>query len=32
MGIREAFDLEKSKDTFPWEQYLKESLAYTKKK
>lgn len=29
-GIREAYRLEKSADTYPWEQYLAESLAYTK--
>ena len=29
-GIREAFGLRKSPDTFLWEQYLNESLAYTK--
>lgn len=29
-GIREAYGLEKSSDTYPWEQYLAESLAYTK--
>lgn len=29
-GIREAYDLKKSTDTFPWEQYLETSLAYTK--
>lgn len=29
-GIREAFGLEKSKDTYVWEQYLNESLAYKK--
>ena len=28
VGIREAFGLKKSPDTFLWEQYLKESLAY----
>lgn len=31
-GIREAFDLEKSEETFLWEQYLEESLAYAPKK
>ncbi|MBO5952978.1 MAG: hypothetical protein J6Q53_02490 [Oscillospiraceae bacterium] len=31
IGIREAFDLEKDEQSFPWEQYLKESLAYQKK-
>lgn len=30
IGLREAFGLKKSPDTFLWEQYLKESLAYTK--
>lgn len=29
-GIREAYGLEKSSQTYPWEQYLTESLAYTK--
>ena len=29
-GIRECFGLKKSPDTFLWEQYLQESLAYTK--
>ncbi len=29
-GIREAFGLRKSPETFLWEQYLNESLAYTK--
>ena len=29
-GIREAYGLEKSKDSFFWEQYLNQSLAYTK--
>lgn len=29
-GIREAYGLEKSKDTYFWEQYLNQSLAYTK--
>lgn len=28
-GIRDAFGLKKSPDTFLWEQYLEESLAYT---
>lgn len=28
-AIREAYGLEKSPDTYPWEQYLNESLAYT---
>ena len=32
MGIREAFEWEKSQETFPWEQYLNESLAYVPKK
>ena len=31
-GIRDACNLEKDTGTFPWEQYLKESLAYTKEK
>lgn len=31
MGIREAYDLEKSTETYPWEQYLKTSLAYIPK-
>ena len=30
IGIREAFGLKKSPDTFLWEQYLQEPLAYTK--
>ena len=30
MGIREAYGLEKSKETYFWEQYLNQSLAYTK--
>lgn len=30
IGLREAFGLKKSPDTFLWEQYLKDSLAYTK--
>ena len=30
IGIREGFGLKKSPDTFLWEQYLQESLAYTK--
>jgi hypothetical protein len=30
LGLREAYGLTKSPDTFLWEQYLKESLAYTK--
>lgn len=29
-GIREAYDLKKSPETFLWEQYLEDSLAYTK--
>ena len=29
-GIREAYRLKKSEETFPWEQYLKSSLAYSK--
>lgn len=29
-GIREAYGLEKSKETYIWEQYLNKSLAYTK--
>jgi hypothetical protein len=29
-GIREAYGLEKSKDIYFWEQYLNQSLAYTK--
>ncbi len=29
-GIREAYGLEKSPDTYLWEQYLNQSLAYTK--
>ena len=28
-GIREAYNLEKKTDTYPWEQYLQSSLAYT---
>lgn len=32
LGIREAFGWKKYEDTFFWEQYLNESLAYTKKK
>ncbi len=31
-SIRSAFDWEKEEATFPWEQYLQEPLAYTKKK
>lgn len=27
-GIREAYDLEKSRQSYPWEQYLREPLAY----
>lgn len=30
-GIRDAFGLKKDSRTFPWEQYLEESLAYVKK-
>lgn len=30
LGIREAFGLKKSPETFLWEQYLQESLAYDK--
>lgn len=30
IGFREAFGLKKSEETFLWEQYLKESLAYSK--
>ena len=30
LGIREAYGLEKSTETFLWEQYLAEPLAYTK--
>lgn len=30
LGFREAFGLKKSEETFLWEQYLNESLAYTK--
>ena len=30
-GIREAYGLEKSEQTYPWEQYLAESLIYVKK-
>ena len=30
VGLREAYGLQKSPDTFLWEQYLSESLAYTK--
>ena len=30
LGLREAFDLKKRPETFLWEQYLKESLAYGK--
>lgn len=29
-GIREAYDLEKSSEEYPWEQYLQTSLAYKK--
>ncbi len=31
MGIREAYGLEKSEETYIWEQYLDTSLAYVKK-
>lgn len=31
-GIREAYDLKKNTETFPWEQYLEKSLAYVEKK
>ena len=31
-GIREAYDLKKSPDTYLWEQYLEKSLAYVEKK
>lgn len=31
LGIRAAFGLKKSAEVYPWEQYLEESLAYTKK-
>ena len=31
VGIREAFGLKKDTRSFPWEQYLKEPLAYKKK-
>ena len=30
-GIRDAFGLKKDSRSFPWEQYLEKSLAYTKK-
>lgn len=30
LGLREAYGLKKSPETFLWEQYLRESLAYTK--
>lgn len=30
-GIREAYNLEKHENTFPWEQYLQVSIAYVKK-
>jgi len=30
MGIREAYGLQKSTETYPWEQYLETSLAYVK--
>lgn len=29
-GIREAYDLQRSTETYPWEQYLTDSLAYVK--
>ncbi|MBQ9149215.1 MAG: hypothetical protein IJX69_06605 [Oscillospiraceae bacterium] len=32
LGIREAYGLKKSTETYPWEQYLTESLAYQGKK
>ncbi len=32
LGIRKAFGLTKSEETYPWEQYLTESLAYVPKK
>lgn len=31
-GIREAYDLEKKTDTYPWEQYLQTPIAYAPKK
>ena len=31
IGIREAYELEKSEQTYPWEQYLQESIAYASK-
>lgn len=31
LGIRKAFGLTKSEETYPWEQYLNESLAYVPK-
>ena len=31
IGIREAYGLQKSEKTYPWEQYLTTSLAYVKK-
>ncbi|MBR5022058.1 MAG: hypothetical protein IKY18_02520 [Oscillospiraceae bacterium] len=31
IGIREAYDLQKSENTYLWEQYLETSLAYVKK-
>jgi hypothetical protein len=31
IGIREAYGWEKSAETFLWEQYLEDSLAYVKK-
>jgi hypothetical protein len=30
LGIREAYGLEKSAETYLWEQYLTESLAYSR--
>jgi len=30
--IRDAYGLRKSESTYPWEQYLEKSLAYTKRK
>lgn len=32
LGIRKAYKLTKSEETYPWEQYLNESLAYVPKK
>ncbi len=31
LGIREAYGLEKSPESYPWEQYLENSLAFTEK-